>query len=226
MKLLCIEDNKALVASLRDYLAKNWRLKAVYTGEEGLDLARTGNYDVIILDLALPDVHGRTVCREIRAAQVNTPILVLSGTADADTKINLFKYGADDYLTKPFNVSELHARLMALLRRGHAGGDAPHLLKVGPLTLDPLTRRVERAGQKIDLRRKEFNILEYLMRNRGKVVTRPMIMDSAWDINSDSWNNTVDVHIKYLRDKIDRPYKRKLIHTAYGVGYSINDVTN
>jgi DNA-binding response OmpR family regulator len=223
MKLLCIEDNKALVASLRDYLAKSWRLKAAHTGEEGLEMARTGNYDVIILDLTLPDVHGRTVCKEIRAAQIDTPILILSGSAEADTKVNLLKFGADDYLTKQFNVNELHSRMMALLLRGHAGQASPHLLKVGPLTLDPLTRRVERAGQKIELRRKEFNILEYLMRNRGKVVTRPMIMDSAWDINSDSWNNTVDVHIKYLRDKIDRPYKHKLIHTAYGVGYSIGD---
>ncbi len=223
MKLLCIEDNTALTASLKGYLAKNWQIEAVHTGEEGLERAKMGNFDVIILDLTLPDLSGRTVCQQIRSADIDTPILVLTGSFETETKVALFKLGADDYLTKPFSVSELHVRLMALLRRGHAISKSPHLLKVGSLTLDPMTRNVERAGKKIHLRRKEFNILEYLMRNQGRVVTRPMIMDSAWEIDTDSWNNTVDVHIKYLRDKVDRPYKTKLIRTAYGVGYAISD---
>jgi two-component system OmpR family response regulator len=135
----------------------------------------------------------------------------------------LLQSGADDYVTKPFDIKELQARLLALLRRGHLDPKAPYLLQVDSLILDPLKRHVERGGRRIVLRRKEFDILEYLLRNRGRVVTRTMIMDNVWDANSDSWNNTIDVHIKSLRDKVDRPFKRQLISTAYGVGYTINE---
>lgn len=222
MKLLCIEDNKALAASLKDYLAKIWNVHTAHTAAEGLKHATTGNFDVVILDIALPDASGISVCRRIRAAKIDTPILILSGTSETKIKIELLKIGADDYLTKPFSLGELQARLQALLRRSNPH-NSPHTLKVGSLTLNPLTRHVERDGKRIELRRKEFNILEYLMRNQNRVVTRPMIMDSAWEFDTDSWNNTVDVHIKYLRDKIDRPYKTKLIKTSYGVGYSISE---
>jgi DNA-binding response OmpR family regulator len=224
VKLLFIEDNASLVASLKDFLGKKWRIDAAATGQEGSALATKGSYDVIILDLGLPDMSGQDVCKALRKAQVTTPILVLTAAAEPTTKVNLFNCGADDYVTKPFNVTELHARLLALLRRGHFDPEAPYLLKVDSLTLDPVKRQVARGGKTIALRRKEFDILEYLLRNRGKVVTRTMIMDNVWEANSDSWNNTVDVHIKYLRDKVDRPFKSKLIHTAYGVGYTINDL--
>lgn len=223
MKLLLIDDNPALVKSIVEFLGETWPVTAAQTGQEGLKLAKTGSYDIIVLDLNLPDMGGHEVCRRLRKAGVAAPILVLSGIAEPNSKIDLLQSGADDYVTKPFNIRELRARLLALLRRGHLDSAAPPLLKVDSLVLDPLKRQVQRAGRKIVLRRKEFDILEYLLRNHGRVVTRTMIMDNVWDANSDSWNNTVDVHIKSLRDKVDRPFKRQLISTAYGVGYTISE---
>ena len=223
MKLLLIDDNSALVKSIVDFLDDSWSITTTQSGQEGIKLAKSGGYDVIILDLNLPDINGHDVCRSLRKAGVATPILVLSGLIAADTKVSLLQSGADDYVTKPFDINELRARLLALLRRGHLDPKAPYLLRIDSLVLDPLKRHVERGGRKIVLRRKEFDILEYLLRNRGRVVTRTMIMDNVWDADSDSWNNTVDVHIKSLRDKVDRPFKRQLISTAYGVGYTINE---
>jgi len=222
VKLLFIEDNTALVKSLKDYFGDS-TIDYTAEGAKGIEMATTVSYDAIVLDLGLPDMSGRDVCAAIRKAQITTPILILSGTTEATMKVALLKAGADDYVTKPFHGVELKARLVALARRGHFDPAAPYLLKVNSLILDPTRRRVERHGQKIDLRRKEFDILEYLMRNRGKIVTRSMIMDNVWAADSDSWNNTVDVHIKYLRDKVDRPFKQRLIRTAYGLGYTIDD---
>lgn len=223
MKLLFIDDNAALVKSIADFLGDVWDITPAKTGSEGIKLAKSASYDIIVLDLNLPDINGQDVCRELRKAGVTAAILVLTGVVKADTKVSLFKVGADDYVTKPFDVNEFSARLLALTRRGHLYSEEPYLLKVDSLVLDPQKRQVERAGQKITLRRKEFDILEYLLRNSGRVVTRTMIMDNVWEADSDSWNNTVDVHIKCLRDKIDRPFKRQLISTAYGVGYTIKE---
>jgi two-component system OmpR family response regulator len=227
MKLLCIEDNTELVDSLRHFLAVGPSITSASTGKEGLRLAGKHQFDAIILDLGLPDMSGLDVCLELRKANIQVPILILSGTQDTSTKVALFEAGADDYLTKPFTIAELRARLFALLKR--VNFDVNHqdlyLLKVGNLTLDPLSRRVERSGAPLKLRPKEFDILEYLMRNRGKIVTRSMIMENVWDSGSSSWDGTVNVHIKRLRDQVDRDYKRKLIKTAYGLGYTINDRT-
>lgn len=225
MKLLCIEDNTDLVDSLRHFLAAGSNIASATTGKDGLRQARKQQYDAIILDLGLPDLSGLDVCLELRRSDARVPILVLSGAQETSTKVALFEAGADDYLTKPFTIAELRARLFALLKR--VNFDINHqnlyLLKVGNLTLDPMSRHVERSGKAIKLRPKEFDILEYLMRNRDKVVTRSMIMDNVWDSGSSSWDGTVNVHIKRLRDQIDRAYKRKLIKTAYGLGYTIND---
>lgn len=225
MKLLCIEDNTELVDSLRHFLAAGSNIASATTGKDGLRLANKHQYDAVILDLGLPDLSGIDVCLELRRSDARLPILVLSGTRDTSTKVALFEAGADDYMTKPFTVAELRARLFAVLKRVNldAGHQNLYLLKVGTLTLDPMSRNVERSGKAIRLRPKEFDILEYLMRNRGKVVTRSMIMDNVWDSDSSSWDGTVNVHIKRLRDQIDRAYKRKLIKTAYGLGYTIND---
>jgi DNA-binding response OmpR family regulator len=225
MKLLCIEDNAELVESLHHFLTVGSNVDSALNGREGLRLANKNKYDAIILDLGLPDISGLDVCMELRRANIQTPILILSATQDANTKVALFEAGADDFLTKPFSIAELRARLFALLKRGNfsASTGSLHLLKVGNLTLDPLSQRVERSGKPIKLRRKEFEILEYLMRNRNNIVTRSMIMDNVWDSDSSSWNSTINVHIKRVRDKVDRPYKRKLIKTAYGLGYTIND---
>lgn len=191
------------------------------TGRSGLEQASGGNFDLIVLDLSLPDMSGHDVCRKLRRTGVNTPILILSGIVETDSKINLLHSGADDYVTKPFNGKELEARLKALLRRGHLDTDAQYLLKADDLVLDPRRRQVERSGRNISLRRKEFDILEYLLRNQGRVVTRTMIIDNVWSANSETWNNTIDVHIKALRDKVDRPFGRSLIVTSYGIGYTI-----
>jgi DNA-binding response OmpR family regulator len=225
MNLLCIEDNVYLIEGLRQFLATGSSITNATTGKAGLQQAGSKKYDAIILDLGLPDISGLDVCRGIRRLNTRIPILILSGSKESNTKVSLFEAGADDYLTKPFTIAELRARLFALLKRSsnQATEYDVYLLKVGNLTLNPLTRQVSRSGKPVRLRRKEFDILEYLMRNRDKIVTRSMIMDNAWDSGSTSWDTTVNVHIKSLRDKIDRPFKRKLIKTAYGLGYTIND---
>lgn len=223
MKILLIDDNVVLIQSVTDYLGDTWQITSANNGYDGIKLGKSDRYDVIVLDLNLPDMSGHDVCRSLRKAGVASPILVLSAIIEPETKVNLFQAGADDYVTKPFDINEFRARLMALLRRGHLEAGEAYLLKADNLVLDPLKRYVERDGKKIALRRKEFDILEYLLRNQGRVVTRAMIMDNVWDANSESWNNTIDVHIKRLRDKVDRPFKRHLIYTAYGVGYTIKE---
>lgn len=225
MKLLSIEDNTELIESLRYFLDADSKIDNATKGREGLALASRKQYDAIILDLGLPDMPGLDVCKQLRQADIKAPVLVLSGLRDSATKVTLLEAGADDYLTKPFTIAELRARLFALLRRSNFDTDQQniYLLKVGNLTLDPLSGRVERSGKLIKLRRKELGILEYLMRNRDKIVTRAMIMDNVWEPNCTSWDGTVNVHIKRLRDQIDRPYRHKLIKTSYGLGYTISD---
>jgi two-component system, OmpR family, response regulator len=223
MKVLLIEDNRTLAEGLKKQLGRSFIVDAVRTGEEGLQRALSGGQDVVILDLSLPDKNGYDICRAIRLANVDTPIIILTGASDVTSRVTLLNAGADDYLTKPFSVAELRARLGALLRRPPATTSADSY-RVQDLVIDPGRRRVERGGSPIKLRRKEFDILEYLVRNRGRPVTRSMILDHAWDGTKDTWNNTVDVHIKHLRDKIDRPFETPLIKTAYGIGYMIDDM--
>ncbi|HSX00290.1 MAG TPA: response regulator transcription factor [Patescibacteria group bacterium] len=221
MKLLLIEDNRPLADSLKKQLGKTFIIDVNRSGEDGLAQALSGTYDAIVLDLGLPDKSGHEVCRSIRAAGVMTPILILTGVDSVTSRVALLDDGADDYLTKPFNIAELRARLGALLRRP-ANTYTANVLKVRDLVIDPNRRSVERDGTPITLRRKEFDILEYLVRNQGRPVTRAMILDHAWDGSKDAWNNTVDVHIKHLRDKIDRPFDTSLIQTAYGIGYMVD----
>ena len=221
MKLLLIEDNKLLADSLKKQLGKTFVIDAFRSGEDGLQQALTGSYDIIVLDLGLPDKSGHDVCRAIRANGVSTPILILTGIDDIESRVALLDDGADDYLTKPFHTDELRARIGALMRRPTATYTS-NVLTVRDLTIDPNRRSVERGGIPISLRRKEFDILEYLVRNQGRPVTRAMILDHAWDGSKDAWNNTVDVHIKHLRDKIDRPFGTTLIQTAYGIGYMVD----
>ncbi len=223
MKLLLIEDNRALAESLKRFLGKTFVVDLSRRGDDGLQLALRGSYDVIVLDLGLPGKSGTEVCKGVRSAHVMTPIIILTGTDDVPTRVALLDMGADDYLIKPFHVAELRARLGALLRRSSDPGTS-ELLRVRDLCIDTSRRRVERAGVRISLRRKEFDILECLARNLGRPVTRSALLDYAWDGTKVSWNNTVDVHIKHLRDKIDRPFKKPLIKTAYGIGYMLDDM--
>jgi len=222
MKILIIEDNRSLTESLKEQLEQMFTVDACHTGEEGLRHAFNGSYAIIILDLHLPDKDGYEICKTLRLSRVRTPILILTGEADIATRVALLNGGADDYVIKPFSMAELRARISALLRRAPSNYNNSVMI-VNDLIIDPGRRRVVRAGVTIPLRRKEFDILEYLVRNRGRAVTRAMILDHAWDSNKDTWHNTVDVHIKHLRDKIDRPFGGRLIKTAYGIGYMVDD---
>lgn len=224
MKILLIEDNLRLAERITYYLGKNFIVDTAHTGEEGKTKALSASYSLIILDLNLPDVHGQEICKELRKSQLTVPILVISGIKESDSRVSLLDCGADDYLVKPFDPRELIARIHALFRRHHHGYNR-HILTVKDLTIDVNRRAVQRAGVPISLRRKEFDILEYLVANRGRAVTRNMILDHVWDTTKESWHNTIDVHIKYLRDKIDRPFDTPLIKTAYGIGYMVDDVT-
>lgn len=222
MRLLIVEDNVPLAWRLQAYFEKEFDVCVARNGTDGLRLAETGRYDIMLLDLSLPDMSGEEICKALRAQALTTPILILSGESALHCKVRLLEIGADDYLTKPFEPTELQARVRALLRRRQVG-KPPVVLAVDNLQLDPQRRTVTRQGTKIPLRRKEFDILEYLLRNQGKVVTPTMILSHVWgDLEKDSWSNTVRVHIKHLRDKIDRPFDGALIKTARGVGYIID----
>lgn len=224
MRLLVIEDNVALAWRLQAYLEKYFVTEVARSGAEGLRMAEGGRYDAILLDLGLPDMAGEEVCTSLRTSGIATPILILTGEDAVQTKVRLLDTGADDYLTKPFDVSELRARVQALLRRRQVES-APALLRVDDLVVNLQQRKVERAGKPVELRRKEYDILEYLVRNRGKVVTQAMILNHIWgEWDNTMWSNSIRVHIKNLRDKVDRPFARPLIKTARGVGYIIEDV--
>jgi DNA-binding response OmpR family regulator len=221
MKLLVIEDNIPLVNSLKDYLGNHFHIQARHSGTEGAYEAITESYDAIILDLGLPDKSGLEVCAEIRAANVLTPILVLTGTDNAAEKVHLLDSGADDYVTKPFNATELRARLHAILRRTSNSSERTNIITIKGVAIDVTNRTVTYGNTSIDLRRKEFDVLEYLVRNRGRVLTRAMIFNHISEIGKDNWSNVIDVYIKNLRDKIERPLGTRLIETVHGVGYTV-----
>lgn len=219
MKILIIEDSKLLAASIKNQLNKQYVVDVVHTGEEGIYQARSTDYAMMLLDLGLPDLDGYDVCREIRRHDVTTPIMVLSGKRDIYNRVRLLECGADDYLTKPFNSQELHARISAILRRSAVPSTSERTIRIADLVIDTARRSVSRNGVPIKLRRKEFDILHYLVLNRGRAITREMIFNHVWEAGKEGWNNTIDVHIKHLRDKVDRPFPAKIIKTAYGIGY-------
>lgn len=224
MKVLIVEDNQLLAASLQNVLKDSFIVDVASTGEQGLDLAMRTSYGVIVLDLGLPDMDGQHLCRILRDRGNMTPILIATGEKDPKKCVQLLDTGADDYVTKPYNTAVILARLRALIRRDpRINKDAT--LTVRDLVLNTDNRQVERSGQAILLRKKEFDILEYLVRNRGRAVTRTMILNHVWEAGKESWNNTVDVHIKYLRDKVDKPFANEdpIIKTAYGIGYMVDN---
>src|SRR6185503_14734649 len=219
MKILYIDDNLLLTDSVRKCLQPIYTIDVEHTGRDGIEKARAIDYGVILLDLGLPDMSGLEVCKAVRATGVTTPVLILTIQKDPLTSVKLLNCGADDYLTKPFNGEVLQARITALLRRGQELHEEK-VICIDDLTVNISRRQVWRSGVKISLRRKEFDILEYLANNRGRILTRSMILDHVWESGTEGWNNTVDVHIKLLRDKVDRPFGRSLIKTAYGIGYT------
>ncbi|NLI10851.1 MAG: response regulator transcription factor [Elusimicrobia bacterium] len=218
MKILIIEDEKKIADFIKRGLSEeNYAAYTAYSGDKGLDMALENNYDLIILDLMLPGIDGISLCRELRKNNFKNPILMLTAKDRVEDKVKGLDSGANDYLTKPFAFEELLARIRALSRKDNSA--QPTLLKNGDLQMDLLSHTVTRAGKKIDLTAKEFSLLEYLMRNAGKVVTRTMISEHVWDINFDTNTNVIDVFINYLRKKVDGENKKKMIRTIRGKGY-------
>lgn len=223
MRVLIVEDERKVAQFLKKgFQAESYSADIAADGELGLRMALSSSYDVIILDIMLPKKNGLEVLRELRSGGVKTPILMLSVRADVENRIEGLNLGADDYLPKPFAFSEVLARVRALIRRASADSQGT-TLTVADLRLDLLSRSVERAGQKITLTNKEFEVLEYLVRNKGRVLSRIIMTEHIWDMNFDSETNIVDVLINRLRRKIDDAFSPKLIHTVRGVGYVLRE---
>lgn len=218
MKVLIVDDNQRLVDRMNFRLRKWFVIDTVSSGHDALVAIESDTFDIVLLDLGLPDMHGREVCRRIRSIST-VPILVLTGANEIDSVVDLLNNGADDYMTKPFDAQELRARINALLRRRSTTVTAT--LTVEDLVIDPATHTVYRGETPITLRRKEFDILEYLAINKGRVVSRDMIIHHAWSTTAGAWVGSVDVHIKHIRDKIDKPFPTPLLKTVYGVGFML-----
>jgi DNA-binding response OmpR family regulator len=218
MRILLIEDEEKLASFIKRGLKEErYIVDVARDGEKGLFLAEINPYDLIILDIILPGKDGICVCRELRSKKIDIPILMLTAKSQVRDKVEGLQRGADDYLTKPFVFEELLARVGALLRRKRT--DKSSLLQVADLKLDQLSHNVSRVGKEIILTAKEYALLEYLLLNAGHVVTRSMISEHVWNEEFDSFTNVIDVYVNYLRDKIDKGFKKKLIHTRRGVGY-------
>ena len=220
MRVLVVEDETKVGSFIKRALEEeSYAVDLCEDGAQGLDFALTGSYDVIVIDLMLPNLPGLEILRRIRKEKIHTPVLILTAQSKVDQKVKGLDAGADDYLTKPFAIDELLARVRVLLRRGTA--ETPGVLQVDDLILNPATREVTRDGQRIDLTVKEYALLEYFMRHTGRVLTRPMISEHVWDQDFDTFTNVIDVYVNYLRNKIDRGRSRKLIHTIRGSGYML-----
>ena len=220
MRVLVIEDETKVGSFIKRALEEeSYAVDLCEDGAQGLDLALSGSYDVIVIDLMLPNLPGLEILKRIRREKIHAPVLILTAQSKVDQKVKVLDAGADDYLTKPFAIDELLARVRVLLRRGTA--DAPGVLQVEDLMLNPATREVTRGGQRIDLTVKEYALLEYFMRHTGRVLTRPMISEHVWNQDFDTFTNVIDVYVNYLRNKIDRGRTRKLIHTIRGSGYML-----
>ncbi len=219
MRILLVEDD-AKIASfvLKGLRAAGYAVDHAPDGEEGLQMALTEPYDAAVVDIMLPRLDGLALIERLRVRKVNTPVLILSAKGTVEDRVRGLERGGDDYLPKPFAFSELLARLQALIRR--AGGiSEPTRLTVGDLSVNLLTREVHRGHRRIDLQPREFSLLEYLMRNAGRIVSKTMIMEHVWDYHFDPQTNVVEARISRLRDKIDRGFDTKLIQTVRGVGY-------
>jgi two-component system OmpR family response regulator len=223
VRLLIIEDDGDVASYVRSGLEQaGYTVDSAANGRDGLFLATTESYDGIIVDRMLPGVDGLTIIRTMRASDISTPALVLSALGEVDDRVDGLKAGGDDYLVKPFAFAELQARIEALLRRQRSGGDIEQtVLRVGDLSMDLLRRQVDRGGRRIELQPKEFQLLEYLMRHAGQVVTRTMLLESVWSYHFDPQTNVIDVHMSRLRTKIDKDFDRPLLHTVRGAGYRL-----
>ena len=220
MRVLVIEDETKVGSFIKRALEEeSYAVDLCEDGAQGLDMGLSGSYDLIMIDLMLPSLPGLEVLARLRKEKVQTPVMILTAQSKVDQRVKGLDAGADDYLTKPFAIDELLARVRALLRRGPV--ESPGILQIDDLMLNPATREVTRGGQRIDLTVKEYALLEYFMRHAGRVLTRPMISDHVWNQDFDTFTNVIDVYVNYLRNKIDRGRARKLIHTIRGSGYML-----
>ena len=219
MRILLVEDDLKIASFvLKGLKQAGFAVDHAVDGEEGLHLAMNEPYDAAIIDIMLPKLDGLGLIYKLRQESINTPLIILSAKRSLDDRIKGLQMGGDDYLTKPFAFSELLARVQALIRRS-TRTTSPARLTAGELSLDLLTREVTRANSKIELQPREFALLEYLMRNEGRVISKTMILEHIWDYNFDPQTNVVDVLICRLRNKVDKEFSQKLIHTIRGVGY-------
>jgi DNA-binding response OmpR family regulator len=220
MRILLIEDEVKLASFVkRGLVAEKYAVDVAKDGRSGLELAQTYQYDLILLDLMLPGMDGSEVLRRVRKENSSVPVLILSARDTVQDKVANIETGADDYLTKPFAFAELSVRIKALMRRGPV--NRASTIRVDDLELDRLSQQVKRAGQRIDLTSKEYALLEYLMSNAGRVLSRNMIIEHVWDQSFDGITNIVDVYIRHLRNKVDTGHDSKLLRTVRGVGYTI-----
>jgi heavy metal response regulator len=222
MRILLVEDEEKVSRFVvRGLTAESFAVDAAADGLTGLELATTYDYDLIVLDLMLPGLNGTELLRRIRRTDHRVPILMLTARDAVADKVEHLEAGADDYLTKPFAFAEFMARIKALLRRGSV--DRPSVLRVADLEVDRLSQQVRRASRRIELTAKEYALLEYLIANAGRVLSRTMIIDHVWDQSFDGATNIVDVYVRHLRNKVDDGHDKKLIRTVRGVGYKISD---
>jgi heavy metal response regulator len=224
MKILVVEDEPKLASFVKKGLEEqSCQVDVAYDGQMGRNMALGNSYDVIVLDVNLPKLNGFDVVQAIRQEKNQTPVLMLTAMGSVDDKLTGFESGADDYLVKPFEFRELMARLRALTKRSTENGIQANVLKVADLELDLNEKVARRDNRRIELTAKEFGLLEYLMRNRGRVVSRIDIAEKVWDIHFDTGTNVIDVYVNFLRKKIDKDFPQKLIHTVIGMGYMLKD---
>lgn len=217
MRILLVEDEKNVATFIKKGLEEEfYTVDVAENGIDGYTMATSSNYDLILLDIMLPEIDGIELCKRLRTKRVKTPILMLTALDSVRNKVEGLESGADDYLTKPFAFSEMLARIKVLMRRV---SDYISELSLDDLRMDLLSRRVFRGNKEITLTPKEFSLLEYLMRNKGRVLSRTQIIENIWGYNFDPNTNVVDVHIKFLREKIDKDFDKRLIHTVRGAGY-------
>jgi two-component system, OmpR family, copper resistance phosphate regulon response regulator CusR len=222
MKILLIEDERKTVQYIKKGLEENgYVVDAAYEGKTGMQLALRNSYHLVITDVIMPGLNGRDLCKELRAARVETPILMLTALGDTDDVVEGLDSGADDYLSKPFEFKELLARIRSLTKRQTK--QMNDRLHIADLVLDVNKKMVVRAGKKIDLTFKEYSLLEYFLRHQGRVIPRAELSKNVWNVDFDTGTNMVEVYVNYLRKKIDREFDKKLLHTQFGMGYILKE---
>lgn len=220
IKILLIEDEPKTVQSLKQGLEENsYEVEVAYDGNMGHQLATRNAYQLIISDIIIPGINGLELCRKLRAEGIQTPILMLTALSTTDDKLEGFDAGADDYLAKPFDFKEFLARVQALIKRSNQTMIESQVLKFADLELDLTSKMVSRSGQKINLTAKEFQLIEYFLRNQEKVISKAEIAENVWEVEDENSSNLIEVYVNYLRKKVDKGFSSKLIHTQFGMGY-------